>query len=310
MCSPKSIRLVILLVVLFYLLSCKEQSTSSSPDSGLVSSKGALLATDFSSLEELSENIKIAYEKPNPILETLGQNPRVRLTQKGYGNEVSSILGMGLNEDDITEARDGGKLKQLKLALSSPNFTRNRQDLLRVYILARRDFKTFGEGDAAFYDLAERMLYNIDDDDLSRMSSSDLSEKGYLNTFNHITAQVFMTLLFSEELADLVADIHERTNMEELVTGAFTESQLGDLETGPIDNYVDMINNEWGQELGKELKTKHNITRATKWTTELLAKVLNDIQAYYGWVFQIGFEPFQSTDEKVIRFSSKLNQVM
>lgn len=273
--------------------------------------KGPLLATHFSSLEDLSANIDITYKKSSNFSTFFGQeSSSVHLIHEGYGKEVTSILEAGLDEKDITDARDGGILSQLELVISSPRFARNRQDMLRVYLLARRDFKTFGEGDAAFYDLAERMLYNIDEDDLALISSSDLSEKGYLNTFNHITAQTFMTLLFSEDLADLVADIHERTNMVELITGAFTEAQLADLETGPVDNYVDMINNEWGQELGKALKAKYNISRATIWTSELLTDVLNDIQAYYSWAFQMGFKPFQPTDEKIIRFSFKLNKVM
>ena len=87
--------------------------------------------------------------------------------------------------------------------------------------------------------------------------SEDLSEKGYLNTFNHITAQTFMTALFSEAVADFIADAHERGNLAELVTGHFSEEQLLDLQQGPVDNYVDMINNEYGQELGKALKAKY-----------------------------------------------------
>ncbi|MFN3940495.1 MAG: hypothetical protein ACK4IY_07890, partial [Chitinophagales bacterium] len=139
---------------------------------------------------------------------------------------------------------------------------------------------------------------------------NDTTEKGYINTFNHITAQTFITSIFGEELADFVADAHERANHPELITGTFTETQLNDLAEGPVDNYTDIINNEWGQELGKNLKVKYHITRQTNWTPELLANYLNDIQAYYSWAFQIGFTPFRPQDEQVTKFSRKLNLVM
>ena len=87
------------------------------------------------------------------------------------------------------------------------------------------------------------MANQISDEDYLNLSCEELSEKGYLNTFNHITAQAFMTSIFSERLADFIADVHELYNMPELITGDFTEQQLADFENGPVDNYVDMINN-------------------------------------------------------------------
>ena len=85
--------------------------------------------------------------------------------------------------------------------------------------------------------------------------------------------------------------------------------QLKELITA-IDNYVDIINNEWGQELGNVLKKKYNISSETYWTPILLANFLNDIQSYYSWAFHIGFKPFRAEDEMVIRFSDKINLVM
>ena len=127
------------------------------------------------------------------------------------------------------------------------------------------------------------MANQISDEDYLNLSCEELSEKGYLNTFNHITAQAFMTSIFSERLADFIADVHELYNMPELITGDFTEQQLADFENGPVDNYVDMINNEWGQELGKVLGKKYGIDRHTIWTPQLLRDYLNDIQLYHSW---------------------------
>jgi len=83
-----------------------------------------------------------------------------------------------------------------------------------------------------------------------------------------------------------------------------------DLGEGPVDNYVDLINNEWGQKLGRQLKEKYNINRITYWTPELMTNYLNDLQDYYGWAFQIGFKPFRPEDEQVRKFSKKINYVL
>jgi len=273
--------------------------------------KGALLSTRFKSFEELKKVIQIEYYKVIPGSDyAMYKKPLVRLTHSSIGREVTSILKSGVSEADFIRARDGGFWDRVQLALHSPYFVINRNDLLRVFNLSRRRHYMFGEGDVAFYDLAETMLFNISDDDLALMHFEDLSEKGFINTFNHITPQAFMTTLFSEELADFIADTHERQNMPELITGKFTEDQLTDLQNGPVDNYVDLINNEWGQELGKLLREKHDINRNTYWTPELLVDYLNDIQSYYSWAFQIGFKPYRPEDQVVIRFSNKINRVM
>ena len=313
--NPKVSLLFLTLISLVFSSSCNQSPSNSAKSKAIeppyTEIKGALLSTRFKSFEELKTAIQIEYFNVNGGSGIFSlRKPMVRLTHYSYGQKVTSILKSGISDIDIKRARDQGFWKRVQLGFNSPYFVRNRNDLLRVYILARRDFRTYGEDDVAFYDLAETMLFNIKGDDMALIYSEDLSEKGYLNTFNHITAQVFMTALFSEKLADFIADAHERGNMSELITGKFTENQLVDLEKGPVDNYVDMINNEWGQELGKVLRKKYSIGKETYWTPELLSKYLNDIQSYYSWAFQIGFNPFTAEDEKVIRFSIKINKVM
>lgn len=290
------------------LLSCNHNSDSaaevysdSTPAISLIKGK-ALLATQYNSLEALKMVIAIEYKS--------GFRKRVRLSHRSDKAEVVSVLKSGINERDITKARDGGFLDKVQLSLRSPYFVANRNDLLRIFILSRRRHKVFGGGDVAFFDLAETMVKHINQIDLVNIPEKDLGEKGYLNTFNHVNAQAFMTSIFTEKFADFIADTHERTNMEELLTGKFSEEQLTDVNNNPVDNYVDIINNEWGQELGKMLSRKYGIDRNTHWTPTLLCAYLNDLQTYYSWVFQIGFEPYSHTDEVVLKFSKKLNLVM
>ena len=262
-------------------------------------SEGALLLTNYKKLEELRTVVAIRY---------VG-NEKVVMTSRSREGEVTSILKTGINEGDFLRARGGKLWDQVRIVLMSPWTLVHRDDLVRVEILGRRRYELFGEGDIAFYDIAEAMVYNIADDDLVTMPVEDLSEKGYLNTFNHIVAQAFMTSLFSERFADFIADVHERHRMPELISGNFSEDQMTDLANGPLDNYLDIINNEWGQEIGKKLNRKYMLHVNTTWTPVLLAHYLNDIQAYHSWAFRIGFKPFHPDDDLIVRFAHKINSV-
>jgi hypothetical protein len=210
----------------------------------------------------------------------------------------------------LYEAKTRGIWYRLGIVLRYPKLFFVRKDLVRVELLARWRANMFGERDLAFFDIAQKMVFNIHDADMDNIRPEDLSEKGYLNTFNHVTAQALITTLFSEDLAALISDLHERFAMPELITGRFTEAQLADLETGPLDNYLDIVNNEWGQELGLHLKAKYCITRNTRWTPELLAGYLNDVQDYYSWTFGIAFTPFRPSDRMVTHYSAKMNDVL
>lgn len=282
-----------------------------SPDSAYDLGGEALLLTRFTSLAQFRELVDVKY-----LHDLIDTNERrtgksqVQLTYRRGSRQVTSILASGISQADFIRAKKGNFWNKVSLGFKSPFAVRHRKDLGCIENLGRRKPEIYGIGDAAFYDLAEIMVLHISKDDLPDMSEQDLGEKGYLNTFNHIIAQAFMTSVFSEEVADFVADVHELYNMPELITGVFTQEQMEDFENGPVDNYVDMINNEWGQELGKVLAEKYKLTRETVWTPALLRNYLNDIQNYHSWTFQIGFEPFRTTDEKVIRFAGKINQVL
>lgn len=272
--------------------------------------QGALLGTRFQSLEELKSVIKIEYFTDSSGSDSANyKNPAVRLTHCSNGQEVINVLESGISQGEIGKARSGDFWDRLHVLIKSPYAVTKRDELSKVYILARRRNDLFGEGDPAFYDLAISVVKNINTPDLAFINVRDSTEKGYLNSFDHITAQAFTTSCFSERLADLIGDAHER-DRPELITGKFSEKQKSDLDEGPVDNYVDLINNQWGQELGKVLKKKYNITRKTYWTPELLADYLNDIQSYYSWAFQIGFKPFKPEDEVIIMFSKKINLVL
>lgn len=289
---------------------CLEVNVDSSAKPAYAGIRGALLTSRFSTLEELKSVVRIEYF-PNASED--GQayqgDSLVRLTHCSNGQTVVSILAQGVNEGDFSKALRNGVIEKAAIGFRSPFAVENRQWIQRVEILARRRQRMLGEGDATFFDLALAMTDHITNKDFAFQTALDSSEKGYLNTFNHITAQAFITSLYSEDVADFVADVHERKTLPELITGRFTYEQLRDFNLNPVDNYVDIINNEWGQELGKFLRDKHELTTETVWTPDLVAVYLNDVQAYYRWAFQIGMTPFRPQDTLVSRFSEKLNFV-
>jgi hypothetical protein len=271
--------------------------------------KGALLGTRFSSLEELKSVIQIEY---HPSSDTAtNKNAFVSVRHCSSGKEVTSILQTGVSQGDLHKAGYSEAIwDHIALLFHSPYAVANRKDMEKIFMLSRWKPDLFGDGDPAFFDLAKSSVGNINTPDIAFRNERDSTEKGYFNSFNHITAQALITSCFSEELADFIADVHERNNCPELITGKFTEAQIKNLEDGALDNYVDLVNNEWGQEIGKDLKEKYNINRETNWTPDLLADYMNDVQGYFSWAFQIGFKPFRPEDEVLIRFTRKLNVVM
>jgi hypothetical protein len=270
----------------------------------------ALLASRFNSLEHFKSEVSIEYFNVPKSPDGSTENSSVLLSYTQDGHVLKSVLEAGVSQRDISEAKEGSVWDKVGLMFQSPYSIRNRKILRDIYILARWRAFSFGEGDVAFFDLAETAVKKINSPKTAFKTEKDSSEKGYLNSFNHITAQAFITTIHSEDIADFIADVHERKTMPELTTGKFTLKQLNDPTTYPVDNYVDMLNNEIGQELGKQLRTKYNITSTTKWTPMLLADYLNDLQAYYSWAFGIGLDPYRSDDALVIRFTDKLNTVL
>lgn len=277
--------------------SASNDTTRATPNPSV---RGALLGSRFDSLEALKLAVKIEY----------GRNI-VLVRHCSNGQEVTSVLEAGVSQGDILKAKYKGAFwNRLDILFRCPFAVIYRKDLEKAFNLSRRMPEWFGEGDPAYYDLAEGSVANINTPDLAYKNARDSTEKGYLNSFNHITAQALITTFFSEEVADFIADSHERYRHPELITGVFTKDQVNDLAEGPLDNYVDLVNNEWGQELGKQLKKKYGINRETDWSPELLANYLNDMQSYYSWAFQIGFKPYKPEDEVVVRFSKKINLIL
>ncbi|MDQ3017353.1 MAG: hypothetical protein M3R25_11630, partial [Bacteroidota bacterium] len=175
------------------------------------SGRGALLLTRFTSLDELQLVAHMEYIKAAPASATsFPMRSQVCISYVAGDKPIMSILTTGTSESDLLRARTGNLWDKIVVSFKSPYALISRKNLLSIEYLGRRKPWLFGNGDIAFYDLAETMVFNIVPDELVTMPAEDLSGKGYLNTFNHVIAQAFMTSIFSEKFADFVADVHER----------------------------------------------------------------------------------------------------
>lgn len=268
----------------------------------------ALLTTRFEDLNEFKKTVSLRYEWGEEwTLDGAKQRTLVHLNYRDGREEIQRTLTSGIGQGALLKLVNADPGQKIHFLLEYPLTMRSRKLLEKFHMLSRRRADVYGSKDVAFYDLAESMVRHINTPQLAFQTFRDSLEKGYISTFNHITAQAIITAFFSEELADLIGDLHERHSMPELTTGEFTEKQLNDTISGPMDNYVDIINNEIGQRLGRELKRKYALHELVFCTPELLATLLNEIQNYCMWALEIGMDPFQVRDAVVVKFAKKMN---
>lgn len=268
----------------------------------------ALLTTRFADFEQFKQRVNIRYDRA--CLWTLDgpkQREMVHLEYREGDELIQRTLTSGIGQGALLKLLDSDPWKKMHFLLENPLAVRERKVLEKFHMLSRRRADVYGSKDVAFYDLAETMVRHINTPQVAFQTFRDSLEKGYISTFNHLAAQAIITAFFSEELADLIGDLHERHTMPELTTGQFTEKQLTDTITGPMDNYVDVLNNEIGQRLGLKLKQRYQLHELTHCTPELLATLLNEIQAYCMWALEIGMDPFEARDAVVIKFARKMN---
>jgi len=268
----------------------------------------ALLTTRFADFDQFKQRVNIRYDRA--CLWTLDgpkQREMVHLEYQEGDELIQRTLTSGIGQGALLKLMDADPWQKMHFLLENPLAVRERKVLDKFHMLSRRRADVYGSKDVAFYDLAETMVRHINTPEVAFQTFRDSLEKGYISTFNHLAAQAIITAFFSEDLADLIGDLHERHTMPELTTGQFSEKQLTDTITSPMDNYVDVLNNEIGQRLGLKLKRRYQLHELTHCTPELLATLLNEIQAYCMWALEIGMDPFQARDAVVIKFARKMN---
>lgn len=290
----------ILLTFIFIIVGCDHNSTNIQKPICK-----ALLATDFNSMCELKSVVNLNYV--NQSNDSCKGTVQISYTNKGQ--TIYTEFSDGVSEEDIVKAHKGSILDKILLALKAPYAVKIRNELSKIFMLSRRRPTIFGENDVAFYDLAQASMRNVTVTKKSFKTLRDSLEKGYINTFNHITAQALITAIYNEDVAHFIASVHERFHMPHLVSGKFSIIDLTDTVNYPVDNYIDIINNEIGQELGKYLKHKYTINQKTIWTADFTCKFLNEIQDYYAESFDIQIESYKNNDHLIMLFSKKIEAI-
>jgi len=271
----------------------------------------ALLSSRFNNLDNLKNVVTITYDKDYTKLDSIKcTKSEVTILYKNNKEKLNRTMASGISQNELLKLQKSNFLSKFYFAIKNPSLIRQRSELEKVYILARRKIEVFGPSDVSFYDLALASFNHINTPKLAFKNQRDSSEKGYINTFNHVTAQAIISSFYSEKLADIIGDLHERNNMLEITSGRFSKRQLNDSINNPEDNYIDIINNEIGQKIGLQLKIKYKLSENSQCTPLLLTAILNDIQSYYMWSLEIGLDNFRPTDDIVKHFSNKMNSIL
>lgn len=264
-----------------------------------------LLASSFNDSRLFSERVAIQFDSIKDDKLGRAGDESITLSYNSNGDTIICTLSRGVSQNDIIKVRDGSITDKIIFSLEKPQVVSSRIDLNKIYKLARRRPTLFGEGDVAFYDLAEMMVKNMRKDSTDSQYSVHFSEYGYINTYNHVVAQALITIIYSDAIADSIACYHERIRSDELISPLKHE----ELSQMHIDNYVDIINNEIGQRLGLAISNFLLVNRHDEWNPQKLSKVLNLLQSYFSRHFHTSFEPFRPNQREIIRFTQKINIV-
>src|SRR5215218_4154432 len=124
------------------------------------------------------------------------------------------------------------------------------------------------------------------------------------NMLLHVFGQAVITTIYGRSTADLVGDIHER-DQPSLISGKILPAE----ERQAIDNYADMVNNLYGQDIGERVSKTLGVSSSTVWTPALTAKFVNAIQGEIASEMGWKMTPFGAKDAQIVKFSALLNEV-
>ena len=274
-----------------------------------------LVATDFKTLADLKKELEITYipssfEKrwsPSEKAYDYKYTPAsVTVSHSKGGLTTSNTLSEEtVKQEELKKANSGSFWDKSKLAAAHPELVWHKGDLEAIDKLSFVKKNTSGTAigkvsDAIFEHISNKPRMVRIGTGKQKLSSHDATK----NMLLHVFGQAIITTLLGRAAADLAGDIHER-DQDSLISGSISKSE----ERQAIDNYIDMVNNLYGQELGEELGAQLDADDGTDWTAELTAKYLNAVQDYFhehkGWKFT----QFKQEDTLVARFTALLNEV-
>ena len=246
-----------------------------------------LVATDYGTLEQLKTKINITYS--TELLqgkESTTQYNKVTVSNTYNGTTVEDALDdREYSQEDLKAVKKDTWWQKLGAGLKYPQAAYNRSELEQIKSMSYRD-KSDGKRGMAFGDIS-----------LELYKRTQNKGKGTLeNTYLHVSGQALITILFGKGVANFTGHLHERSQGS-LITGQFAPKEMSQA----IDNYADLINNQWGQVLGGRINSKFNVSSSTVWDNNLSANVLNEMQGFYGEMMGKTFNSTFKPDEKYVK---------
>jgi RHS repeat-associated protein len=252
----------------------------------------ALVAKDYGTLESLKKSINIVYRGEDV------EDASVSVTHTYLERSASNTLNNGIGDEELKRAANGDFDLQFETAKKYPMLILYKGSLQKKQSLSYRNKNNSG---TALYYVASAMVNNIK----GSLKENHQGDRGLVNTFNHLGGQAIITMLYSRYSADFAGDIHER-DQPSLRTGKIKKSEVSQA----IDNYVDLVNNSWGQKLGSKLagNFRNNLHNGV-WFDRDTSELLNEIQNYYSETFGYEFNEFTKDTPIVKQFTDLLNEL-
>lgn len=278
-----------------------------------------LIANQYRSLDELKKAVDIQYTPGGYETRFTGDTytdvyiqAKVSVTDKsGKGtNELSEATVVQKEASDKLEK--GSTWDKLMLALQYPDAAYFKGELEEIRKLAKATKDPKGKiiNGTAIGHMSDLMYEHLAMKDRPSgrtvmIGKDKTTMKGATkNMMLHVFGQALLTTLYGRSVADLAGDIHER-DQPSLITGVISKAE----ERQAIDNYADLVNNLYGQDIGERLQKELGATENTVWTPELTAKYLNAVQLEIEKEMKWTFKPFDAKTPEVVRFTDRLNEV-
>jgi len=157
----------------------------------------------------------------------------------------------GVSTQEIAEASKKSKIYQYWFGIKHPQVVYYKNQIKGSLLL----MKNF-DGPTGFHNQFGKGLTGI-----SKEKALD-----YKNTFRHIAGQALLTIVYGSDFADFIGDAHERDD--------------NGYEGNRIDAITDLINNPYGQRVGKALSEKYDFTNPDNITAKNVASFLTEVSEY------------------------------
>ncbi|MEL6183152.1 MAG: hypothetical protein AAFU79_00915 [Myxococcota bacterium] len=259
-----------------------------------------IVTSEFPTLNDLKKELDITY-----------RDGEVEVGHSKEGlSETNTLSDDLIGEAELKSAKkasaDWGLRDMVGFAWENPRLAWHRTALQNTEKLS---YVAKNNSGSALGRISEAMFDNIDDKPRATPYRGPGGKKltqhdAIKNMMLHVFGQAVLTTLYGESAADLAGDLHER-DQPSLITGQIGKGE----EAQALDNYADMVNNEYGQELGKELNRRLGVGGSTRWTPEKTAEYLNQVQHYFSQTHGWSFRDFQPNDPRVEKFTNLLNEV-